>query len=421
MAHDVFVSYSAQDKAIADALVAALEHGKIRCWVAPRDILPSMDWSTSIVAAIESCSIFILVFSNGSNESKHVKREVELAIETEKYILPFRIENVALSAHMRYFIKTQHWLDALTPPLESHLKHLIEVVDTIISTTLQQQTKNDSKDLASTTIEEVAASTNSNRTQAGEIIISNSIIGLESMLIKGNIFSMGDVFGDSTYKEKPIHQVTIFDFYLSRTEITNAQYARFLEEYGSEIIKNGEYAGQQMIFQSPGLEGSGRYWEAVLGYENHPVVNVTWYGANEFSRYYNLRLPTEAEWEFAARSGGKNEKWAGTNSLSNAKDFAWFKNNSDNTTHKVGMKKPNSIGLFDMSGNAWEWCQDWYSTYGSSAVRNPQGPAIGSSRIARGGSYLDDGKEALTVVRNHHSPNEKSLKVGFRIAQSFLT
>jgi len=419
MAHDVFISYSARNKETADALVAKLESNNIRCWFAPRDILPGMNWSGSIVEAIEACPIFILVFSEASNQSKHVKREVELAVETEKIILPFRIEDVTLSIHMRYFIKTQHWLDAITPPLANHLNDLVKSVNAF----LRQRPQNTnapqvSSDQPYSPNNENLVKLKTDKIQAGELVISNTIPGLEMLLIKQNDFNMGDVFGDGEYMEKPVHRVTVFDFYLGKTEITNVQFARFLEEYGGNIIKLGDYAGQPMITASPGLEGNGSYWEVVSGYENHPVVNVTWYGAFEFSKHYNLRLPTEAEWEFAARSGGKNEKWAGTNSISNSREYSWFKQNSIFDTYPVGTKKPNSLGFYDMCGNVWEWCQDWYGIYGSSSVRNPQGPPIGSTRIIRGGSCIDVPKEARTVVRRHLSPLEKSRHIGFRVAQS---
>lgn len=131
--HDVFVSYSVEDKPIADALVATLEANRIRCWIAPRDVLPGLSWAAAIVDAINQSRLMVLVYSSRSNQSKQVTREVERAVNKGIPILPFRIEDVPLSKDMEYFISTSHWLDALTPPLERHLQHLAETVVLLLS------------------------------------------------------------------------------------------------------------------------------------------------------------------------------------------------------------------------------------------------------------------------------------------------
>ena len=131
--HDVFISYSTLDKPISDAICAALEGHGIRCWVAPRDITPGQDWSDAIIDAIADCRVCLLILSTASNQSDQVKREVQNAVSEAKPILPFRIEDVALSKHMRYFIGTPHWLDALTPPMERHLQKMVETVAGLIA------------------------------------------------------------------------------------------------------------------------------------------------------------------------------------------------------------------------------------------------------------------------------------------------
>lgn len=132
MAHDVFVSYSSKDKPAADAVCATLEARGIRCWIAPRDILPGMDWSGAIVDGISNSRLVILVFSSSSNESPQIKRELERAVNKSLPIIPFRIENVPLSKPLEYFISTPHWLDALTPPMEKHLNYLAETVEVLL-------------------------------------------------------------------------------------------------------------------------------------------------------------------------------------------------------------------------------------------------------------------------------------------------
>lgn len=133
MAHDVFVSYSTKDKSTADAICAALEANGIRCWIAPRDILPGSDWGESIIDAIHACRAMVLVFSGNSNASSQIKREIERAVNACIPVLPFRIEDVLPSKTLEYFISTQHWLDALTPPLEQHLQYLATTMRAILA------------------------------------------------------------------------------------------------------------------------------------------------------------------------------------------------------------------------------------------------------------------------------------------------
>jgi len=125
MAHDVFISYSNKDKTTADAICAALEVNGIRCWIAPRDILPGSDWGEAIIDAIHACRAMLLIFSSNSNTSPQIKREVERAVNAGIPVVPVRIEDVLPSKTLEYFISTQHWLDALTPPMEQHLQYLV--------------------------------------------------------------------------------------------------------------------------------------------------------------------------------------------------------------------------------------------------------------------------------------------------------
>src|SRR5215469_11005496 len=128
MAHDVFISHSVKDKPTADAVCATLESKGIRCWVAPRDILPGRDWSESIVEAIGNSRVMVVIFSTNANSSKQIKREVELAINSDVTVIPLRIENIQPVAALKFFLATPHWLDAFTPPLERHLEFLAKVI-----------------------------------------------------------------------------------------------------------------------------------------------------------------------------------------------------------------------------------------------------------------------------------------------------
>jgi hypothetical protein len=132
MAHDVFVSYSSADKAVADAVCAALEDGGVRCWIAPRDIVPGVDWGASIIDAINGSKVMVLIYSATANSSRQISREIERAVAKGITIVPFRIQDVPMSKTFEYFISTPHWLDALTPPLESHLGRLTDTVRVLL-------------------------------------------------------------------------------------------------------------------------------------------------------------------------------------------------------------------------------------------------------------------------------------------------
>jgi hypothetical protein len=132
VAHDVFVSYSTRDKPVADALVARLEQEGIRCWVAPRDVLPGRLWGEAIVDAIRTSRVMVVVLSGEANHSPQVLREVERAVANDVVVIPFRIESIEPTGAMSYYLASEHWLDALTPPLDSHLQRLTEVTRALL-------------------------------------------------------------------------------------------------------------------------------------------------------------------------------------------------------------------------------------------------------------------------------------------------
>jgi uncharacterized RDD family membrane protein YckC len=141
MPHDVIVSYATIDKPIADAVCAKLEERGIRCWISPRDILPGADYAASIVSAIDSAKLMVLILSSNANASKHVMREAERAVHDGFPIIPFRIEDVEPNPSLQYYISAQHWLDALTPPLEQHILKLAETVSILLGTPIPPPTQ----------------------------------------------------------------------------------------------------------------------------------------------------------------------------------------------------------------------------------------------------------------------------------------
>lgn len=238
-------------------------------------------------------------------------------------------------------------------------------------------------------------------TSAGgeEGVITDSITGMQFVLVKGGCFNMGDTFGVGEKNEKPVHEVCVSDFYFGKHEVTQSQW---------EKVMGNNPASQK---------GCG---------PECPVEKISWIMAQEFIVKLNskdgpqYRLPTEAEWEYAARSGGKKDKWAGTSDEGALEKYAWYDKNSDTVTHPVGNREPNSLGLYDMSGNVLEWCQDWYSEgyYGVSPKDNPPGPSSGQKRVLRGGLYAGQAKELRVTARVGDDIDVQDGSNGFRLVRA---
>ncbi len=222
--------------------------------------------------------------------------------------------------------------------------------------------------------------------------------GMEFVFIKGGCYEMGDTFGDGLKDEKPSHNVCIDDFYLGVYEVTQGQWKKVMGNNPSSFKKGNNYPVEQVS------------WEDVQQF----IYRLN----NQTGR--NYRLPTEAEWEYAARSGGKTEKYAGTSQEDELKEYVWYAPNSDLQTHPVGQKRPNGLGLYDMIGNVSEWCDDWYDEnyYENSPGDNPKGPDGGTYRVLRGRSYLSYWYEVRASSRSRATPSIRINFNGFRLGFS---
>ena len=202
---------------------------------------------------------------------------------------------------------------------------------------------------------------------------------------------MGDVFGDGGIDERPAHRVCLDDFWLDAKEVSQGEYER---DTGTNPSR----------FKA----------------ENKPVTNVTWPQARGYCARAGKRLPTEAEWEFAAREGGKDVKWSGTSDVTKLADYAWHDRGYFEGQHAVGLKKPNALGLYDMSGNVWEMVADRYHSryYASSPAKNPKGPGAGKARVMRGGAWFTTPVDQLrTTVRYIAKEDQADDSIGFRCAK----
>ena len=224
----------------------------------------------------------------------------------------------------------------------------------------------------------------------GTLKFKVNIITLSNMVwVEGGTFRMGSNEGDND--EKPVHTVTVRGFWMGKYEVTQAEYSRVMGTNPSKFKC-----------------------------DDCPVENVSWDDAVEYTRRIGGRLPTEAEWEYAARGGNKSRgyKYSGSDNLD---EVGWYENNSGRRTHPVGQKQPNELGLYDMSGNVWEWCEDWYDQgyYAKSPRDNPTGPSYGSLRVLRGGSWYDNVDDCRLTNRSRNSPDDRDHLIGFRCVWDF--
>ena len=256
------------------------------------------------------------------------------------------------------------------------------------------------------------------------VVIASAINPLYGMVfVQGGEFMMGspDKTIEYTDDERPVHKVSLGSFEMSRYEITNLQYAVFLNKYGSDMVLTGEFKGEEMVYEHNwGVfkNKETQKWEAQKGYEYHPVISVTWYGANEMATFYGLSLPTEAQWEYAARGGAKAIEtiYAGSNTID---EVAWYSETSKATsTFPVGLLKSNELNLYDMSGNVMEWCADWYSDYPEEFQKNPKSLLKGSYRVDRGGSWGHSAGGSRVAYRYGNKPNNYYNYLGFRLVSS---
>ncbi len=254
------------------------------------------------------------------------------------------------------------------------------------------------------------------------VVGSGGNVMMTFVTVDGGSFNMGCTSpnqDECNYDEFPVRQVTVSSFQISKYETTNKQFAEFLNQVGAS--SDGSLSGVQYIFISNEMcriKYSGNGFVVESGADDLPVMAVAWEGAKAFCEYAGGRLPTEAEWEFAARGGNQshNYNYSGGNVIN---DVAWNANNSFAIPQKVGTRQANELGIYDMSGNAMEWCSDWYlwNYYQTGENNNPTGPATGNEKVVRGGSVFNGADDCRVSDRYWHEPQNVLNSVGFRVVR----
>jgi formylglycine-generating enzyme required for sulfatase activity len=421
--HEVFISYASLDKAIAERLCGALENSGISCWMAPRNIEPGTDYPTALVEAIHSARALLLVLTKHAAASPHIASEVGHAFSGKKRIIPFRIWQKTLPEDLEYFLSLTQWLDAPDGCTDENLKRLIEatraalageyvphpiappkthagllagavvVLVAVAGTILFLKSRKPSAvNIASPkTTELTNLPARTPPTTSGPKVWTNPADALNYVWIPPGTFMMGCSEQDSDCKddEKPTHQVTIRKgFWLGQTEVTVAAYKKFAAQSGRH---------------SPAGEG------------DLPVSGVSWNDAKEYCAAMGGRLPTEAEWEYAARAGSSHPYYGVIS------EIAWYAGNSDDAPHAVGKKQPNAFGLYDMLGNVSEWVLDRYfdkyspdSKVTGPGVEQPLPP--NALAVARGGFWQSDASGLRVSHRLAQEKDGADVPIGFRCA-----
>src|SRR5215469_5408066 len=410
MAHEIMISYSLQDAPIAERVRTYLEDNGFSCWTAGRDVLEGEDFGAATARAIQGCRVMVLVFSSAANTSRQIIRELKLADDANRAVVPLRIEKIVAAGNFAYFLGAAQWVEAIGGPNTEHLQRLDAALRRYVGRGENATAGSQPIAMPTTPNQPLSEHRAGPKTfepqkkkserrwvrprnayfawglglllvgglvwKSGKMAISrqakpgtakvNSSDNLKYVWIPPGSFRMGCSDGDAdcSADERPAHSVRITrGFWMGQTEVPVAAYRQFYQQ-----------TGRVAPTAPPFRQG-----------DNDPAVGVSWHYANAYcGSWASGRLPTEAEWEYAARAGTTTSRYGDLDQI------AWHNENSNATTHAVGQKLPNAWGLYDMLGNVWEWCSDWYGTYSASPAIDPQGPASGQQRVGRGASFFYD-------------------------------
>jgi len=431
MTHDVFISYSSKNKTAADAICHVLEENGVKCWMAPRDIPAGSEYGDLIDDAIKSSAIVVVVFSQTAAESPWVKGELNIAFEESKTIIPFRIDSTPLKGQNRVILNQKHWIDAY-PDYEEKFSDLVNAV-------LHALGRNPIENNKLITIDNKRINLKRKPILLGSLILSclvivsiliykwctsdsfsynknglriESISGLNErqsenltsildnmVLIEGGSFLMGNDYESSDYLtgldslSKNPHAVELSNFYISKYEVTQSQWAAF-KNLKDCVLEVGE---------------------------SKAVDNISWEEANEYAELLSqltglkFSLPTEAQWEYAAKEGVQNTNNIFSGFTEGMHHYAWSSSDNISSAAEVGKRLPNKLGLYDMTGNVGEWCLDDFQEYKLSTQKNPIVTG-GMYKIYRGGDYnTPNMMDMKTSTRYYAPPFSKIEATGLRL------
>ena len=373
--------------------------------------LGSGDFERVIIENIMARAHFVLLLTPSAldrcgDPQDWLRREIATAMKSQRNIVPLMIggfnfespavekhlegEVAKLSAYTALRIPVDYFGEAMVRLREKYLDVPLDAVLHPTSSTTQKIAK--SQQIAANS----APRAKLELEQAHQDVNRPEPSGYELVLIKGGTFMMGS---DESDHEKPVHKVAVPDFYMGRYPVTNEEYSRFIKATG---------------YQEP------RYWgDRNFNQPRQPVVKVSWHDTKAFAKWAGLRLPSEAQWEYACRAGTTTRYYTG-DSEDDLNRAGWYYENSGDKLHPIGEKEPNAFGLYDMHGNVYEWCEEhWHDNYkgapvdGSARVDRDEG----SVRVVRGGSWSRGAVSCRAANRYRYAPGYRSYSSGFRLVR----
>ena len=439
MNHEVFISYSSQNKEAAQAICHALEQNEIRCWMAPRDIPYGAQYGDVIDDAIKTCKVVVVLFSETAASSQWVNGELNVAFEEQKTIIPFRLDQTPLKGQTRVMLNQRHWIDAY-PDYKTKFNDLVIAVAKSIgkevitdsplptsqfSTTADKEKKRKlgcqitigfvsiaiiaaisflyepiAKQMHSFSYDKQGLHVNikglSTDQEDALLTILDDMVWVEGgTFMMGNTPEMIDYLTEQDSLSRNVHEVELDNYYICKYEVTQKQWGAFLPTEGKCIKDGDEKAAMDMLS-----------WEDAKTFAD-TLSSLT---GLQFS------LPTEAQWEFAARGGNKTHRYIFSGHAWDATEVGWTSFDELTSAHEVGGKRYNELGIYDMTGNVIEWCSDYFDLYPTEKVVNPQGPSKGSNRVLRGGNFrIQESLDMKVSTRYHDAPFVNRRGAGLRL------
>lgn len=434
MNHDVFISYSSQDMEAAQAICHVLEQNEIRCWMAPRNIPPGSDYGDVIDEAIKSCKAVVILYSEKAASSPWVTGELNVAFEEQKTIIPFRLDKTPLKGQTRVMLNQRHWIDAYpdyktkfndlvkavalavgkdvqldSPPVKpsEHLKKykkpiIFGVIAAIVLALIIVLYPFIARQMHSYVYDKQGLHVNtkgltSMQEEALTSILDNMVLVDGGTFVMGNTPEMEDYLTEQDSLSVNPHEVELDNYYICKYEVTQKQWRAFLPTEGKCIVDGEDRDKTAMDKLS---------WEDAKAF------------ADTLSAITGLQfsLPTEAQWEFAARGGNKTHRYVFSGHAWDATEVGWTSFEELTSAHEVGGKRYNELGIYDMTGNVFEWCYDFYEPYSLARQVNPQGPSKGSNHVLRGGDFRIDNLNDLKVsTRYYDAPFVNRKGAGLRL------
>ena len=413
---DIFVSYAREDRAKVRPLAEALERHGWKVWW-DRSIRAGEQFHEVIEKALEEATCVLVAWTSRSVRSTWVREEVQEGLDRKKVLIPVKMEDVKPPLGFRSFqaVDLFDWDGSEDSPafqvLVNDIAGIVGPPKVSAPPPAEEKPKPSPRGAPSKTLPKPPRKKKAPRAvrkpaqlqpKAPEIK-ENPIDGLEYVWIPPGEFQIGAVAGDGKAhrSEKPRHRVEITKgFWMARTPVTVAAYKRSVKAKSAKM---------------PPAPDFNPKWEK----EDYPIVNVSWEDTTEFCEWAQGRLPTEAEWEYAARGGKEGLKYPWGDEISH--DRANYNGKKGGTT-PTGSYEENSFGLYDMAGNVWEWCADWFDEgyYAGSTEKDPPGPGKGKVRVLRGGSWLNSARGLRTSFRYRFEPVVGYYLIGFRSVREVI-